>query len=220
MDLTRLRGSNQALIRVIASDGFNSAQAQSQANFSVARHAPVASIYAPGNGHLYTGDQAVVLRGLALDIEDGMVDDAHLSWSSNLNGQLGTGSSLTVNAAALQEGTHTISLTATDADGQTGAGTGLAPGSYNGHITITAPGAATRPQTIPVSLIVSAPDRRRPVLGCKLSGFGRRWPRHPDSRPIRQPIKRSNSSLRDHRWHGKRGERLHGSLRRGQFCSW
>ena len=120
LDLTRLSGSNQALIRVIASDGMNTAQDQSDATFSVARHNPVAQIIAPENMTVFSANQAVILDGSGTDVEDGQLTDAAFSWSSNRNGVLGTGKSLVLNAANLQEGAHTITLTARDSDGQTG----------------------------------------------------------------------------------------------------
>ena len=55
VDLTKLPGSNQALIRVTASDGFNSAQGQSNAVFNVPSHGPEAFISTPENNHLYVG---------------------------------------------------------------------------------------------------------------------------------------------------------------------
>ena len=55
----------------------------------------------------------------AYDNEDGQLSGAALSWSSDLDGALGDGDSLTVNASTLAEGAHTITLTAQDSDGQT-----------------------------------------------------------------------------------------------------
>ena len=118
-----LAGSNQALFRVTASDGFNTAQDQSDAVFTVPSHGPQAAISTPENNHLYVGDQNVNLSGAALDIEDGLLDGSRLSWSSNLNGLLGPGSAVSVNASTLVEGTHTIILTATDSSNRTATAT-------------------------------------------------------------------------------------------------
>ncbi len=120
VDLTNLPGSNQALFRVTASDGFNTTQDQSDAVFTVPAHAPQAFISTPDNNHLYVGDQTVILNGMAIDIEDGILDSSSLSWSSNLNGPLGTGSSLAINASTLAEGTHTITLSASDSTARVG----------------------------------------------------------------------------------------------------
>jgi len=122
-DVTKLRASNQALIRVWASDGFNSAPDQSNAVFAVSEHAPEVSVSAPLSNDLYVGDQMIILDGMGLDIEDGILDGSRLSWGSNLNGILGTGNSLAINASTLMEGTHTITLTATDSTARTGIAT-------------------------------------------------------------------------------------------------
>jgi uncharacterized delta-60 repeat protein len=121
VDLTRLAGSNQALIHVTASDGFNCAQAQSQGTFIVPKHAPTASIDSPEDNRLYVADQLIILEGTGLDIEEGALDASRLTWTSNLNGPLGTGTSLAISALTLQEGTHTITLTATDSTAQAGS---------------------------------------------------------------------------------------------------
>lgn len=118
VDLTKVAGSSQALLRVMASDGFHTAQDQSDATFTVAEHAPRISTTTPEDNRLYVGDQTIILEGKAFDVEDGLLSDASLTWSSTLNGTLGTGRSLAVSAATLQEGTHTITLTARDSSGQ------------------------------------------------------------------------------------------------------
>src|SRR5205085_867262 len=106
-----------------ASDGFNAGQDVSNAVFTVPAHGPQALISAPDNNHLYVGSQTIILSGISFDMEDGMLDGTRLSWSSNLNGLLGTGSSISVNAGSLVEGTHTITLTATDSTNRTGTAT-------------------------------------------------------------------------------------------------
>ena len=121
VDVTKLHGSNQALARVTASDGFNCAQAQSQGTFTVPDHAPTADVSSPEDNRLYVGEQMIILEGTGSDIEDGALDGSRLAWTSDLNGPLGTGTSLAINAMTLQEGTHTITLTATDSTNQTGS---------------------------------------------------------------------------------------------------
>jgi hypothetical protein len=53
------------------------------------------------------------------DVEDDQFDDANLSWSSSIDGDLGTGRTLNV-GEQLSVGTHTITFLATDSDGGTG----------------------------------------------------------------------------------------------------
>lgn len=119
VNLNLLAGTSQGLLRVMASDGFNTAQDQSDATFSVAKHPPRVSIRSPENGRLYVESQTIVLEGSAFDNEDGQLGDTSLTWSSSLNGMLGDGRSFSINASALAEGIHTITLTAQDSDGQT-----------------------------------------------------------------------------------------------------
>jgi PKD repeat protein len=140
LDLSMMVGTSNGLFRVTASDGFYSTQDQSDATFSVSKHSPQVSIWSPENDSLYVADQTIVFDGFAYDNEDGVLGDAALVWSSNLSGTLGSGRSLAVNALILAEGTHTITLTARDSDGQTNAD------------SITIQIYRTRPDELPASL--------------------------------------------------------------------
>jgi hypothetical protein len=119
VSLDAIAGTDQGLVRVLASDGFHTFQDQSDGTFTVAKHPPQASIRTPANNSLYVGGQTIILEGSAFDNEDGQLGDSALSWSSSLDGALGTGRSLAVVASTLTEGTHTITLAAQDNDGQT-----------------------------------------------------------------------------------------------------
>lgn len=112
-------GTNQGLIRVLASDGFLTSQDQSDGIFTIAKHAPQPTIQIPETNALFVGSQYIILEGNAYDAEDGLLEDSALNWNSNINGNLGTGHSLAVNASSLAEGTHIITLSAIDSDGQT-----------------------------------------------------------------------------------------------------
>jgi len=106
----------KALFKVIASDGVNTGQDQSDGTFQVARKAPVAFIIAPNEGAHFVPEQQVMLVGEGYDPEDGNLPDAGLSWSSDRQGDLGTGRQLSV--TGLQVGRHVITLQARDSDGQ------------------------------------------------------------------------------------------------------
>ncbi len=80
---------------------------------------PAVAITAPANGAQLTSGTAVQLTGTATDPEDGALTGASLSWTSDLDGALGTGASLTV--STLRNGVHVLTLTATDGDGATGS---------------------------------------------------------------------------------------------------
>ncbi|MFQ5889488.1 MAG: PKD domain-containing protein [Gemmatimonadota bacterium] len=83
--------------------------------------APTATIAAPGTGSIFTAGQDVSFQGSASDPEDGALSGASLVWTSDLDGQIGTGASFT--KSDLSVGTHVITLTATDSDGATGTAT-------------------------------------------------------------------------------------------------
>jgi uncharacterized repeat protein (TIGR01451 family) len=114
VDFAQMPGSTNALIRVLVSDGVNTGSATSP-NFTVLKHAPnVVQIYTPADGLVQPASDKLHLTGTALDVDDGELSGTALQWSSNLQGVLGTGSPLEV---TLQPGNHTITLTATDSDG-------------------------------------------------------------------------------------------------------
>jgi hypothetical protein len=119
--LSELPGSETALFRVIASDGVNTGQDQSNAVFTVERKAPQAFIISPDAGSAYSLGQQVMLVGEGYDAEDGSLPDGGLSWSSDLQGTLGTGTQVAV--TDLQPGQHVITLRATDSDAQSGTAT-------------------------------------------------------------------------------------------------
>lgn len=62
----------------------------------------------------------MTLAGEAYDLEDGLLPDSALKWSSDLQGDLGAGAQL---AVSLKPGVHTLTLSVQDSDGQSGANT-------------------------------------------------------------------------------------------------
>ena len=115
-----LPGSDQSLFRVIASDGVNTAQDQSDRTFRVPGKPPQALIISPQAGVSLTAEQQLTLAGEAYDLEDGLLPDSALKWSSDLQGDLGAGAQL---AVSLKPGVHTLTLSVQDSDGQSGANT-------------------------------------------------------------------------------------------------
>ena len=82
--------------------------------------APVASITKPANNSSHAYDLDVALSGSASDAEDGNLSGTSLVWTSNVDGEVGQGTDVTVIAGKLSPGTHTLTLTASDVSGKTG----------------------------------------------------------------------------------------------------
>jgi cysteine-rich repeat protein len=108
---------------VVASDGFLTAVDESDADVTIPQKAPRVAILAPTGTRPIVGAQAAVLRGAARDVEDGRLPDTALRWSSDLNGNLGTGGTVILAGSVLVPGTHVLTLTATDSDALTGTAT-------------------------------------------------------------------------------------------------
>lgn len=117
LPLEFIPGTNQALVRVLASDGFHTAQAVSNSTFTIAGHNPYVYITTPTDGREYMQSQHILLYGEGYDVEDGQLSDSAFSWRSNKAGILGQGKNLTIPAGELQAGEHFITLVVTDSDG-------------------------------------------------------------------------------------------------------
>lgn len=111
VDFAALPGSSQALIKILASDGFYSAEDVSDNRFAVPNKPPLATIVSPPADATFNAVAPIVLEGLGTDLEDGAMENTALHWRSDRDGPLGTGGLLEV---MLSPGTHTITLTATD----------------------------------------------------------------------------------------------------------
>jgi hypothetical protein len=101
---------------------------------------PTASITSPANGSSITLGDNITFTGSASDTEDGNVT-ASLSWTSNLDGTIGSGASFSI--TTLSEGTHTITATATDSGGLTSSDTIT--------INVLSSGGGTTRLSIPIS---------------------------------------------------------------------
>ncbi len=113
VDTARLGGSGSALLRVVATDGSNTAQGDS-ATFTMANKPPQPVIQLPADGlHVHYG-QLVNFSGAAEDFQDGGVTGGSLVWS-NQKGVLGNGPLLS--STNLPVGTNRITLTATNSLG-------------------------------------------------------------------------------------------------------
>ena len=84
----------------------------------LANQVPTIVVSVPANGATFNEGEIITFTGSASDPEDGALTGAALVWSSNIDGQIGTGGSFTRDD--LSPGTHTITLTATDSEGAAG----------------------------------------------------------------------------------------------------
>ena len=79
---------------------------------------PVVTISAPANGSTVTQGTSVTFTGSSNDSEDGNLSSG-LTWTSNLQGAIGSGASFS--RSDLVVGTHTITARSTDSGGATGS---------------------------------------------------------------------------------------------------
>ncbi|MCJ7433172.1 MAG: fibronectin type III domain-containing protein, partial [Anaerolineales bacterium] len=110
VNLTQIPGGT-CTIKVTASDGINSAYAVSEV-FMTPPPGPTVQILT--EAITYNVDEPILLKGLAFDLLYGVLPNENLSWYSDRDGELGTGSSLSV---ILSEGTHNLTLYAQDSAG-------------------------------------------------------------------------------------------------------
>jgi thermitase len=111
-DMSNLAGGSESLIRVYVSDGVRTSFDDSEV-FYLEQHAPEAYIVSPDHDISIASGTLVVLSAYGYDLEDGILDTALFSWSSDINGQLGTGESV---MPQLSPGLHNITLTLSDSD--------------------------------------------------------------------------------------------------------
>lgn len=120
VDLRGLPGGSHARFEVLASDGIRTASDRSDRAFAVPVKPPHVFILSPGAGEQLLEGRPITFVGAASDLQDGQLAGARLVWSSSLQGELGSGSSVTT---TLRPGTHTITLAATNRAGTTATAT-------------------------------------------------------------------------------------------------
>jgi uncharacterized repeat protein (TIGR01451 family) len=149
LDHEFLMASPQARFCVIATDGLRSARSVTAGTFTVQNHPPIIEIRTPHEGDLFFANQAIIFEASAYDLEDGFLGGTNVQWQSSLDGLLGTGPMLLREAGSLSEGTHLITLRATDSGGQ------AAVAQVNVNVS----------RTVPVSLADLAVSQTSQVTG-------------------------------------------------------
>ena len=137
--------------------------------------APVVTISAPAPGATIAESTSVILQGSAVDEEDGALDGTAVSWTSDRDGELGTGDALTV--PTLSAGNHQLSFSAIDSHGRTATATvGITVTPFDSsnrppqvRIVLPVAGAAI-PTATPVVLLGTATDPEDgPLIGGALT---------------------------------------------------
>jgi hypothetical protein len=113
INIGSLPGGEAVEVRLLVSDGLHSAMSVAPP-FAVADRTPQVLIFQPLNGQGRSAGRVMELVGQAWDPEDGILEDAAVSWHSDIDGDLGNGPAI---SAVLSEGTHLLTLRATDTAG-------------------------------------------------------------------------------------------------------
>jgi len=109
-DASGLPGSPLGQVRVTVTDGVHATRAFSPPA-AFPDQAPIVSIVSPGDGRVVAATAPIALRGHAYDGEEGLLPGEALSWSSDIDGPLGSGELLDLKLSA---GNHVITLSAVD----------------------------------------------------------------------------------------------------------
>jgi extracellular elastinolytic metalloproteinase len=118
--------------------------------------APTVTITAPPNGTTVTQGASVTFTATATDTQDGNVS-ANLVWTSNTQGQIGTGASFAF--SGLTVGQHTITAAVTDSGGLSGSAAVV--------VTVQPP-----PNTAPTVTITSPPNGTTVTQGASVTFTG------------------------------------------------
>lgn len=149
--LSSLAGSDRGRLRVMASDGFHTVLDESDGTFVVPNNAPDVYLSSPLDGSLVVAsDKLLFFEASAHDKEEGELPGSSLTWTSSLDGVLGTGNAFEISSLELSEGEHTITVTATDSAGRSS--------SASAHIRVV----LTRPDVL-ADLTVSQQSGADPI---------------------------------------------------------
>ena len=164
LDTTRLGGGNNRL-RVVASDGANTASAES-ATFTVPARKPKIMINSPLDGFRADWGQLITLQAEVDDVQDEFVSDVR--WSTSKAGEFATGRS--VQTDSLPVGENVIAVTATNRLGESSTATITA---FIGD-TLVPPGPtlSVAPQTIAWHVAGDAETARLATLAVDNHGEG------------------------------------------------
>ncbi|MEA2060984.1 MAG: choice-of-anchor U domain-containing protein [Thermodesulfobacteriota bacterium] len=107
-------------IKLFATDS-GSETGFAQISLIIKNNNPTARIISPYGGRIFDYGQNIPFTGKGTDIKDGILFGNSMSWSSDIDGVIGTGQNF--GTTNLSSGSHTITLTVTDSNGGTGTAT-------------------------------------------------------------------------------------------------
>ncbi len=121
IDSTDLPSSTAGALKVVVSDGMNTAEATVNGLQLGPNRIPTAQVVSPSNGDWFEPGTNVMLVGRGFDPEDGFLTSGSLVWASDRDGLIGQGQVL--NTSSLRSGNHVITLRASDVAGASGTAT-------------------------------------------------------------------------------------------------
>ena len=116
VDPAYLVGGENARFKIFATDGVNTVEDTTDGPFTVLPKMPDAYLHFPQDGAVFPLGLSIILDGSGYDLEDGILSGENITWSSDVDGFLGTGENLLVD---LSYGYHTLTLEVQDSDGNT-----------------------------------------------------------------------------------------------------
>ena len=170
-DTALVGGSPEAVVKVVATDGFHTGSGVS-APVSLPKKLPHVAIIHPNGPTTVLEGRRVFVRGMAYDPEDGVVNGERLTWLINDRHPMGSGEYLDANITPvvlsaniqrqpLPPGVHTIRLTATDSDGNTASDT----------VTVRVEADADRDGFSDALEIACGSDPADPLSGCPAQSY-------------------------------------------------
>ena len=133
LDATQLSGSANGLIEVSATNGTEIQTVLLEVG-KIDNKPPQVGIFGSQTIQLYPGEP-LVLTGVAVDLEDGEIADANLNWLDAQGKSLGISHTLVL-SQGMTYGTHNITLSAIDSDGEQGKATVIATVGLNTYLPI------------------------------------------------------------------------------------
>lgn len=113
-DLPASRGAH-GRFAVRVSDGLRNARRESNSSFMGVNQPPDVHLLTPNNLQSFAQGSTVILHGSAWDIDEQLLPESSVTWTSSLDGPIGTGRLLA--RRNLSVGTHVLTVRGTDAGG-------------------------------------------------------------------------------------------------------